>query len=325
MQTTPSELTNDSYAADLHAALAKELGSVESASDFFRGTYQTNAMRTACRMIFDRLCNGDSSNQPSVFRFNSRFGGGKTHTLIALAGACLHPQLVQQDEELTPIPRKMATEGIKLVAFTGENIDPLSGTVMDEAIPESRVRSLAGFVAYSLGGVEAMNEFREHDNRLTDPGAETFRRLIGDTPTLILVDELVQWIARALQHRELNVEGAKTTIAALAKAAEVSQRAVLVVTSPEPGHDAFQNETAILTEVMSDMDNILSRNSYDMVPSDETDVAAILRQRLFEECDENARNEAATAYGNLIRHHRPDQGSQPRRTSTIATHSTPAS
>ena len=304
----PIELTTDSYAADLHRALRKEIATPESASEFFGGTFQTNAMRTACRMIFDRLCNGEKSNQPSVYRFNSRFGGGKTHTLIALAGASLYPQLVRQETDLTPIPSEMATDGVKLVAFTGENIDPLSGTILDEAVAGSRARSLAGFVAYYLGGMDALNEFREHDNRLTDPGAEAFRRLIGDTPTLILVDELVQWIARALQHRELNIEGAKTTIAALAKATEISPRAALVVTSPEPGHDAFQNETTILTEVMSEMDNILSRTSHDMVPSDETDIAAILRQRLFEDCDETARKEAASVYGELIRRHRPDQG-----------------
>ena len=73
----PAELTNDSYAADLHAALEKELATAESARDFFSGTYQTNAMRNVPGMIFDRLCNGNSSNQPSVYRFNSRFGAGQ--------------------------------------------------------------------------------------------------------------------------------------------------------------------------------------------------------------------------------------------------------
>ena len=305
----PAELTNDSYAADLHAALEKELKTPDSAREFFNSTYQTDAMRNACRMIFDRLHKGHASEQPSIYRFNSRFGGGKTHTLIALAGACLHPDLVRDKGNLTPVPSNLATDGVKLVAFTGENMDPLSGTILDETVPDARARSLAGFVAYHLGGIEALNQLREHDNRLSDPGADTFRRMIGDTPTLILVDELVQWIARTLQHRELNIGGAKTTIAALAKAADISPNAVLVVTSPEPGHDAFQNETAILTEVMADLDHILSRNSQGIVPSSDADIAAILRQRLFEGCEEEARAETAAAYGELLRRHRPDLGS----------------
>ena len=40
---------------------------------------------------------------------------------------------------------------------------------------------------------------------------------------------------------------------------------------------------------MSDLDSILSRTGHDMVPSDETDVAAILRQRLFTDCDEQCK------------------------------------
>ena len=180
--------------------------------EFFRGTYPAPAMKTACRMVFDRLHNGDTSEQPAVYRFNSRYGGGKTHTLAA---ACLHTDVVRQEPEETPIPSHLATDSVRLIAFTGENVDPLSGTELDDA--GNRAKSLTGHVAYHLGGPQALEQFREHDNRLTDPGAENFRRLIGDQPTLILVDELVQWVDRVLQLGELNVQGIKTTIAALAK------------------------------------------------------------------------------------------------------------
>ena len=289
------------YAADLHRVIRNEVATPRGALDFFWGTYPTPAMKTACRMVFDRLHNGEASEQPAVFRFNSRYGGGKTHTLIVLAAACLHPDVVRQEPEETPIPSHLATDSVRLIAFTGENVDPLSGTELDDA--GNRAKSLTGHVAYHLGGAEALEQFREHDNRLTDPGAENFRRLIGDQPTLILVDELVQWVDRVLQLGELNVQGIKTTIAALAKAVDTSPRAVLVVTSPEPGHDAFQNATAILTEIMSDLDSILSRTGHDMVPSDDTDVAAILRQRLFTHWDEQARQETTKAYAELWKRH----------------------
>ena len=299
----PSQLTNSSYAADLQRALREEIATPESALGFFQGTYPTEAMRTACRMVFDRLHNGVSSEQPPVYRFNSRYGGGKTHTLITLAAGCLHPELVRQGPEKTPIPSGLATDAVKLVAFTGESVDPLSGTELDGT--GARARSLTGYVAYHLGGREALERFREHDNRLTDPGAENIRRLIGDTPTLILVDEMVRWIARVLQHGELNAEGVKTTIAALAEAVDNSPKAVLVVTSPEPGHDAFQNATAILTEIMGDLDSILSRNGHDTIPADETDTAAILRQRLFYDWDEQARLETTRAYTEIWERHWP--------------------
>ena len=56
---------------------------------------------------------------------------------------------------------------------------------------------------------------------------------------------------------------------------------------------------------MSDLDSILSRTGHDMVPSDETDVAAILRQRLFTGCNEQARQDTTKAYAELWKRHWP--------------------
>ena len=146
----PSELTGNSYAADLHRAIRDEVATPQGALEFFRGTYPAPSMKTACRMVFERLHDGEASEQPTVYRFNSRYGGGKTHTLITLAAACLHPGVVRQEPEETPIPANLATDSVRLVAFTGENVDPLSGTELDDA--GNRAKSLTGHVAYHLGG-----------------------------------------------------------------------------------------------------------------------------------------------------------------------------
>ena len=98
------DLTGSSYAADLHRAIRNEVATRQGALEFFRGTYPAPAMKTACRMVFDRLHNGDASEQPAVYRFNSRYGGGKTHTLITLAAACLHPDVVRQETGGDPDP-----------------------------------------------------------------------------------------------------------------------------------------------------------------------------------------------------------------------------
>ena len=41
-------------------------------------------MRRVDTGIFDRLKHGRAANQTAIIRFNSMFGDGKTHTLIAL-------------------------------------------------------------------------------------------------------------------------------------------------------------------------------------------------------------------------------------------------
>ena len=189
-----------------------------------------------------------------------------------------------------------------LVCFTGENADVVSG--MSLGAGGHRAKSLTGFLAYHLGGPAALERFREHDNRLTDPGAAAFQELMGDQPTLILVDELVQWVEKSLQNPDLNHDGIKTTIAALAAAIDKTPQAVLVITSPEPGNIAFQRSTQLLTDAMAEVDTIISRTGYDMAPSEDTDLAAILRQRLFEQWDETARTETSRAYADLWRRRR---------------------
>lgn len=298
----PAEFTSENYAADLHRALGNEIATPAAARDFFGGTYPTPAMQTACRMIFDRLRNG-GGQRPGVYRFNSRFGGGKTHTLIALAAMARHPQIVQNGAAPELLPPAGAVDEVQLVCFTGENADVVAGMPLGDG--SQRAKSLTGFVAYHLGGPAALAQFREHDNLLTDPGAAAFQELMGGRPTLILVDELVQWIEKSLQNPDLNHAGIKTTIAALAGAVDKTPNAVLVITSPEQGNIAFQRSTQLLTDALAEVDAILSRTSYDMVPSEDTDLAAILRQRLFTQWDETARVETSRAYADLWQRRRP--------------------
>lgn len=298
----PAEFTSENYAADLLSALGHEIATPAAARDFFGGTYPTPAMQAACRMIFDRLRNG-GGQQPSVYRFSTHFGGGKAHTLIALAAMALHPQIIQSGAVPQLLPPEGAVEGVQLVCFTGENADVVSGMPLDASGP--RAKSLTGFLAYHLGGPAALEQFREHDNLLTDPGAAAFQELMGGRPTLILVDELVQWVEKSLQNPDLNHAGIKTTIAALASAVDKTPHAVLVITSPEPGNIAFQRSTQLLTDAMAEVDTILARTSHDMVPSEDTDLAAILRQRLFEQWDDTARAATARAYADLWRRRRP--------------------
>ena len=86
----------------------------------------------------------------------------------------------------------------------------------------NRAKSLAGYLLFHLGGAEALQQFREGDERLTDPGADEFRRLIGNQPTLIMIDELVHYINKVRQRidsgDQISLEGALSTISALASA-----------------------------------------------------------------------------------------------------------
>ena len=287
------------YAANLDKALADEIATESGAADFFAATYPTRAMKDACRMAFDRLKNGAAGGQPGVYRFSSVYGGGKTHTLIALAAAARHPNLVRNGAQ-SLVPPDLAVDGVRIVSFNGRNSDTLRGVELDDS--GARAKSLAGFIAYRLGGPDALAEARQHDDRLSDPGAAWYARLFSDKPTLILVDELIHHVARAIQQgaRDVSAANIHLAVAALAHAIDASPRTVLVLTAPEEGHDAFKTDIGV-QEIMDRIASELARVSHEMTPSASGDLAAILRRRVFRSCEEDARAETSRAYSEIAK------------------------
>ena len=312
----PREQTSEDYAADLHKALQGEIGNAASAADFFASTHATPAMRRVATGIFDRLKHGSAANQPAIIRFNSMFGGGKTHTLIALAGAAKHPQLVRSESTGGLIPSELAVDDVKLVCFTGENANLLDGMAMEGT--GRRAKSLVGFLAYHLGDEAAFDSLRRHDDSFSDPGADDIEHLIGDQPTLILLDELVRWVAAARQleadQSQRAANGLRNALTALSKAVANSPHAVMVITTPEEGHDAYRDETQFVHNAMNNLDSVTARTARDFTPTETADVPAILRRRLFQDAGTDGyRREVAQAYAAVWRRYNPnDNGAEER-------------
>ena len=95
-------------------------------------------------------------------------------------------------------------------------------------------------------------------------------------------------------------------ISALCEAVAQCEKVALVVTTPEPGHDAFQRNTSQLHNTMGEIAATLARESYEMTPSAEADLPAILRRRLFAAVDDDAADETAAAYAAIAQRYRPD-------------------
>ena len=307
----PREQTSENYAADLHKALNGEVGTAAATADFFAGTYVTTAMRRVANGIFDRMRHGSKAGQPAIIRFNSMLGGGKTHTLIALAAAAKHPQLVRSNATEGLIPADLAVDGVKLVCFTGENANLLNGMAMDGTT--RRAKSLTGFLAYHLAGEPAFDKLRGHDELFSNPGAEDFQNLIGENPTLILLDELVWWVDATEQlatdeERQRAANGLRGTINNICKAVANSPHAILVITTPEEGHNAFRKGTQLIHETMNALDSVTARVARDFTPTETEDVPAILRRRLFQDTgSDDYRREVSGAYAEVWRRCNPNE------------------
>ena len=306
----PREQNSEDYAADLHKALGSEISTAAKASDFFTGTYATHSMRRVTSGIFDRLLHGNASRQPAFIRFDSAFGGGKTHTLIALAAIASHPELVRDGTARGLLPPELAVNAVQLVCFTGENANILQGMAMNGT--ERRAKSLTGFLAYHLGGESAYDELKEHDDLFSDPGAAEFQKLIGSRPTLILIDEPARWVAAAKQIHDIRRagDGLRNALTSVAKAVANSEHAVLVITTAEPGGDAYRDESEEVRQqiqaVIQELDSVAARTAQDFTPTDANDLPAILRRRLFTDAEDNPqRDTVAQAYAAVWHRYNP--------------------
>ena len=304
----PISQAADQYAAELISGIEKELSTPEKATDFLQTTHLTSTTRDLLRMVMDRMENGASSTSPSIFQLYSRYGGGKTHGMLVVAAAALHPHLNYWQETA-----QTKASSARVVAFNGENSNPATGMNLDDQ--GLRAKSLAGYLLFHLGGAEALQQFREGDERLTDPGADEFRKLIGDQPTVIMIDELVHYVNKIRQRidsgDQISLEGALSTVSALAAAVSSCPNAVLIITSPEDAHDllseqgatsqgdAYQADALILIDVLDRINSQLARQTQPLAPSEEADLPAILRARLFFTVDEEVREQTTSAYASV--------------------------
>ena len=304
----PISQAADQYAAELISGIEKELSTPEKATDFLQTTHLTSTTRDLLRMVMDRMENGASSTSPSIFQLYSRYGGGKTHGMLVVAAAALHPHLNYWQETA-----QTKTSSARVVAFNGENSNPTTGMNLDDQ--GNRAKSLAGYLLFHLGGVEALHQFHEGDERLTDPGADEFRKLIGDQPTVIMIDELVHYVNKIRQRidsgDQISLEGALSTVSALAAAVSSCPNAVLIITSPEDAHDllseqgatsqgdAYQADALILIDLLDRINSQLARQTQPLAPSEEADLPAILRAKLFFTVDKEAREQTTSAYASV--------------------------
>ncbi|MCB9078004.1 MAG: ATP-binding protein, partial [Anaerolineaceae bacterium] len=179
------------FAADLSQVIA---GTAEreyqDPLEFFRRTYLTEGLLTMLVTGVRRLT---AQGGDPVVQLQTSFGGGKTHSMLALyhlAGGRL---------KLSDIPG-----GDRIAAEIGHadlpeaNVAVLVGTALDVAkprqYPEVTAHTLWGELAYQLGGVAGYKLVEQADRSGVSPGSNTLRELLFEFgPCLIIIDEFVAY------------------------------------------------------------------------------------------------------------------------------------
>ena len=180
-----------------------------------------------------------------------------------------------------------------MAVLSGEELDPLSVHQTNGAA----THTLWGELAAQLGRYELM---AEHDRLGSAPGGDALRRVLGNGPVLVLLDEVLVYVEKAMAvSRGESTLGrqAMLFVQALTEAVNAHPRAALVYSLQASVGEAVGAE-GLLTQ----LDHLVSRIDAKREPVSGDEVLRVVQRRLFESLGDPAVHRAvAAAYADLHR------------------------
>ena len=291
------------FAADLQQVYAGRADATLYGSpvSFFEQTYITPGLR---KLIANTLRRLSARGGDPVIQTKTGFGGGKTHSLIALYHlandpiALLNPSRHGSRRVSDEIRAIMQNAGVDPDAPIEAKVAVLDGTYLAETdsgrTPDGDpLNTLWGVMAYQLGGQEAYEIVGAAARSGAAPGGQQLDALFESVgPCVILVDELVAY-ARNADGRDRIY----TFIQNLTQSARRIPHVALVVTLPE---SAVEAGGEIGEEVLARLGNILGRIESLWEPLEINEAFEVVRRRLFDaRIDEDERDSVCEAFSRM--------------------------
>jgi len=248
------------FAADLYDVLRGEAArEYQDPERFAERTYPTEGMVQLLSDVLKRF-EGKGGANP-VIQIQTPFGGGKTHSLIALyhmakngdkLKASLLGEKVMEKSGITRFP------SVKVAAFVGTVADPLKS------------KTPWGTIAEQLGQYDKVSE---NDQKRVAPGRETLEQVIGREPTLILIDEIAEFVARCPDDYQTQV---LTFCQVLTETVRSLDRCCVIVTLPSSAPYGERGEKALRS-----LEQIFGRMQAIYEPVSGMEIYEVVRRRLF--------------------------------------------
>lgn len=282
---------------------------------FGEATYATEGLRMALAEVFGRLA-GDNA-MPAIHRLETAFGGGKTHTLIALthlgwrgqelaAATCdlIEPQLLLAPGEVT------------VVGVAGDEL-PVHQPHGDALRPYT----LWGEIAWQVGGEALYRQVAAEATSYAAPGRDYFETVLGHGKVLIMLDELAQYAARleqavpdggnqlaaflmGLHGYARNHTGIAVvlTLASQANAfAQQTQRLASLLSVVQGEVVAEDTALGIAQRAVAGVQSVVARDAVALIPVQAAELSKVLAKRLFLRIDQQAAQATAEAYMAMYR------------------------
>ena len=249
---------------------------------FFSRTFMTRALSDLLERVIGRLA-GQGRGAP-ILRLETPFGGGKTHTMTALYHIARHPEELTEHEAIKPILERLQLRalptGIHVAVLDGRGLE-----VRERRVNGITIRTLWGELAYQLGGKEGYAMVADADEARTAPGSERLTDLLQRyQPTLILMDELLEYLvkARAEKVGDSNLmEQTASFLGALTVAVSATPQSALIVSLPASSLEVPVDDPTVAERIFQHAKKVLGRMELVETPVAQDEVFGVLRRRLF--------------------------------------------
>lgn len=303
---------NAEFAANL-AQVAKGEGSFEYRDpvEFFARTYVTEGMKGLLVQALKRVSGADGE---PVIQLKTAFGGGKTHSMLALYHLLRGKVPANKLAGVQPVLEAAGvTEPVKVhvAVLVGTALDP-SKSRRPQNMPGITINTLwgemAAQLALSVGRSELYDYVKEADKKGVSPGHEALRQLMDACgPCLILMDELVAYAKKIYGISGLpagSFDNFISFIQEITEAASTSRNSLVVASIPESdieiGGEAGQIALEAIEHTFGRMESIWK-------PVAATEGFEVVRRRLFLDCkNPDARDSVCESFSQMYQNNPSD-------------------
>lgn len=269
------------FAADLsrvHARTANE--EYQNPVLFFQRTFITEGMRLLLDSVVKRLA---GKGGDPVIQLQTAFGGGKTHTMLAVYHLAKGAVPASELQGVPPIlDAAGVTELPKARIAVLDGVDLLSLASKPRVHDGCTVRTLWGELAWQLGGEASYEHVKEADLTGTAPGKkELADMLAASAPCVILMDELVRYVSQFEEGKTLSGGTYDTQLSfvqALTEALKAVPTAVLLASLPFSDREAGSQQGV---KALRALEHYFGRVQALWKPVATEEAFEIVRRRLF--------------------------------------------
>lgn len=245
---------------------------------FFQRTFITEGMRLLLDSVVRRLA---GKGGDPVIQLQTAFGGGKTHTMLAVY------HLAKGDAAASDLPGIPAIlDAARVTELPRARIAVLDGIKSSPNQPAMRdgqaVRTLWGDLAWQLGGAEGYAMVADADASGTSPGKAVLENLLARyAPCVILIDELVAYVRQFEEGKTLtggSFDSNLSFVQALTEALKAVPTAVLLASLPESDKEAGSQRGVKALEALA---HYFGRVQALWKPVGTEEAFEIVRRRLF--------------------------------------------